>query len=61
MNSLFNGKYLKPKQGKQNDQAHTPIHPVKPANTTTLSRNEWRVYDLISRHFLACCSKDAIG
>lgn len=60
-NTLLGGQYLKPKFGKQNDQAHTPIHPVKPADPNTLSRNEWRVYDLISRHFLACCSKDAVG
>ncbi len=32
INNLFeNGKYMKPKIGNQNDQAHSPIHPVKPA------------------------------
>ena len=33
---LLGGAYLKPKFGKQNDQAHTPIHPVKPADPSTL-------------------------
>ena len=28
---------MKPKVGKQNDQAHSPIHPVKPADPSTLS------------------------
>lgn len=57
---LFN-KFKNPKVGSQNDQAHTPIHPVKPADPSTMTREEWRVYDLISRHFLACCSQDAVG
>lgn len=52
---------MKPKMGNQNDQAHQPIHPVKSADQTTMTREEWRVYDLIARHFLACCSKDAVG
>jgi DNA topoisomerase-3 len=26
-----------------------------------MSFDEWRVYEIISRHFLACISKDAIG
>jgi DNA topoisomerase-3 len=52
---------MKPKVGNQSDQAHSPIHPVKPANRTSMSPEEWKVYDLICRHFLACCSKDAVG
>lgn len=32
-----NDKYLRPKSGNQNDQAHTPIHPVKPANQNQLT------------------------
>lgn len=52
---------MKPKIGNQNDQAHAPIHPVKPADKVNLTAEEWKVYDLITRHFLACCSKDAVG
>jgi DNA topoisomerase-3 len=59
--ALLNEKFKNPKVGGQSDQAHTPIHPVKPADPTTLTREEWKVYDLISRHFLACCSQDAVG
>jgi DNA topoisomerase-3 len=58
---LDGGKFMKPKQGSQSDQAHSPIHPVKPANRASMNAEEWKVYDLISRHFLACCSKDAVG
>jgi DNA topoisomerase-3 len=50
-----------PKNGKQDDKAHPPIHPVKHANKADLSFDEWRVYEIISRHFLACISKDAVG
>lgn len=58
---LQGGKYMKPKMGNQNDQAHSPIHPVKPADKASMTADEWKVYDLIARHFLACCSKDAVG
>ncbi|XP_066994969.2 DNA topoisomerase 3-alpha, partial [Anabrus simplex] len=48
-----------PRQGKKSDQAHPPIHPTK--HTTSLTGNEQRLYELVTRHFLACCSKDAEG
>ncbi|XP_070580775.1 DNA topoisomerase 3-alpha-like [Ptychodera flava] len=48
-----------PRQGKKTDNAHPPIHPIK--YTNTLSGNESRVYELVVRHFLACCSQDAQG
>lgn len=28
---------MKPKVGNQSDQAHSPIHPVKPANKANMS------------------------
>ncbi|XP_077413817.1 DNA topoisomerase 3-alpha [Vanacampus margaritifer] len=48
-----------PRQGKNSDQAHPPIHPT--TYTNTLQGNEGRVYELIVRHFLACVSQDALG
>nr|XP_057906442.1 DNA topoisomerase 3-alpha isoform X2 [Doryrhamphus excisus] len=48
-----------PRQGKNSDQAHPPIHPTK--YTSTLQGNEGRVYEFIVRHFLACVSQDALG
>uniref|UniRef100_A0A4Y0BNI3 DNA topoisomerase n=2 Tax=Anopheles funestus TaxID=62324 RepID=A0A4Y0BNI3_ANOFN len=59
----FAGKVLQwgvnPRNGKKSDQAHPPIHPTK--LPTNLSGDEWRVYELIARHFLACVSRDATG
>jgi len=48
-----------PRNGKKSDQAHPPIHPTKTADE--LTGNDKRIYELIVRHFLACCSKDAVG
>lgn len=48
-----------PRQGKNSDQAHPPIHPTK--FTNNLQGNEARVYEFIVRHFLACVSQDALG
>ncbi|KAJ0058184.1 hypothetical protein NL108_009054, partial [Boleophthalmus pectinirostris] len=48
-----------PRQGKNSDQAHPPIHPTK--FTNSLQGNEGRVYEFIVRHFLACVSLDALG
>lgn len=48
-----------PRQGKNSDQAHPPIHPTK--FTSSLQGNEARVYEFIVRHFLACVSQDALG
>lgn len=45
--------------GNKSDQAHPPIHPTKPASN--LNGDEKRIYELITRHFLACCDKDACG
>eukprot|EP00057_Strongylocentrotus_purpuratus_P016863 XP_011671337.1 PREDICTED: DNA topoisomerase 3-alpha [Strongylocentrotus purpuratus] len=48
-----------PRQGKKTDHAHPPIHPTK--YNGNLQGNEQKVYELIVRHFLACCSQDAQG
>lgn len=43
-------------QGKGDDQAHPPIHPLKLAEN--LTGDEKRLYEFVVRHFLAVCSKD---
>ncbi|KAI0302708.1 DNA topoisomerase [Russula brevipes] len=53
------GGYSQPRRGKNNDQAHPPIHPT--AHVGNLAGDEKRVYEFITRRFLACCSKDALG
>lgn len=57
--SLQNGGFERPRQGKKNDQAHPPIHPT--AHVANLAGDEKKVYEYITRRFLACCSKDAEG
>merc|ERR1712029_44525 len=48
-----------PRAGKKSDQAHPPIHPLKMASG--LAGGEYKVYELVTRHFLACVSADALG
>lgn len=49
-----------PRKGNRNDEAHPPIHPLKWAPDLK-ELPEIRVYEFVCRHFLACCSKDAVG
>ncbi|TFK53736.1 prokaryotic type I DNA topoisomerase [Heliocybe sulcata] len=57
--SLQQGGFSSPRKGKNNDKAHPPIHPT--AHAGNLAGNEKKVYEFITRRFLACCSKDAVG
>lgn len=51
-----------PKHGGKDDQAHPPIHPTKCVELNSLDSDEERnIYEMVTRHFLACCSKDARG
>ncbi|THG98415.1 hypothetical protein EW026_g3758, partial [Hermanssonia centrifuga] len=56
---LQNGGFDTPRRGKKNDKAHPPIHPT--AHVANLAGDEKKVYEYITRRFLACCSKDALG
>lgn len=60
---LTQNKYCVPRDGGHDDSAHPPIHPTKFDETllSSLTINEQKVYEFISRHFLACCSYDAVG
>jgi DNA topoisomerase-3 len=53
------GGFSLPRRGKNNDQAHPPIHPT--AHAGNLAGDEKRIYEFITRRFLASCSKDALG
>jgi DNA topoisomerase-3 len=53
--------YKYPKSGGHDDKAHPPIHPVKLLQKGETPPDEWAIYELVTRHFLACCSKDALG
>lgn len=58
---LLDGNFSTPRPGRNNDQAHPPIHPVNPAQGAQLNDEEGRVYEFVVRRFLACCSEDAKG
>ncbi|KIY93196.1 DNA topoisomerase III [Monoraphidium neglectum] len=51
-----------PRPGGHDDKAHPPIHPTRhTTGEVGWSHEKCQVYELIVRHFLACCSKDAVG
>lgn len=58
---LDRGKFQRPRAGKSDDKAHPPIHPIKHADRNSLKPEEWKIYEFITRHFLASCGQDAIG
>ncbi|KAK3333433.1 DNA topoisomerase [Cercophora scortea] len=59
--NLVDGAFQQPRQGRNDDKAHPPIHPVIYAAPTVLDDKEKKVYEFIVRRFLACCSEDAKG
>lgn len=48
-----------PTRGKTMSKDHPPIHPVGEADRKKLSKQEWRIYDLIVRRFLATLTENA--
>lgn len=59
--NLVNGGFHWPREGRNDDKAHPPIHPVTYVALTALNPIEARVYEFVVRRFLACCSEDAKG
>lgn len=54
--------FRQPRNGRNNDKAHPPIHPVAHVTANACSSAaEHQVYTFIVRRFLACCSEDAKG
>lgn len=59
---LLNGGFQNPRAGQNDDQAHPPITPAKVVDPNTINDATKRgVYTLIVKHYLACCSADAVG
>jgi DNA topoisomerase-3 len=58
---LENGNFRQPREGKHDDKAHPPIHPITYAAPSVLNHDEGRLYEYVVRRFLACCSEDALG
>lgn len=59
---LTEQKFQLPRAGRNDDKAHPPITPCKAINPEQISdHNQRRIYTLIVKHYLACCSQDARG
>lgn len=59
---LLDGGFQNPRAGQHDDQAHPPIAPCKVVDPNTIQDHTQRgVYTLVVKHYLACCSRDAIG
>jgi DNA topoisomerase III len=59
--NLVDGRFQQPREGRHDDKAHPPIHPIAHANPGALNADEARLYEYVVRRFLACCSEDAKG
>lgn len=55
--SNFTFKY--PRSGSNNDQAHSPIYPLK--DGSDLDGDERKIYEFVARRFLGCISENAKG
>lgn len=51
---------FEPTRGDKSTKDHPPIHPTSLAPKKNLSDDEWKVYELIVRRFLATLSKKAV-
>ncbi len=51
---------LRPTRGKKQTTDHPPIHPVGAATKERLTGDNWRIYELVVRRFLATLAPDAL-
>jgi len=59
---LSNNNFQNPRAGRNDDSAHPPITPCKAVDPNTINdRTQREVYCLVVKHYLACCSRDALG
>lgn len=61
---LERGRLTPFRAGRNNDNAHPPIHPLKHATPGELGGQqsiEWRLYELVARHFIAGACPDGVG
>ena len=59
---LQNNRFQMPRAGQHDDQAHPPITPCKAVDPSTIQdQTQRKIYMLVVKHYLACCSRDAVG
>jgi DNA topoisomerase-1 len=51
---------LKPTRGNKETTDHPPVHPTGPADPESLKPEEWKLYNLVARRFLATLSDAAV-
>ena len=59
-NKLLAKGQLKPTRGKQFSTDHPPIYPTAVANPDMLKAEEWKLYNLIARRYMATLSEPAV-
>ena len=57
--NLLRSGINRPPKGAHNDKAHPPIHPTSPGGD--LHGDDLRVYEFVTRRYIACLSQDAKG
>lgn len=59
--NLLQHGWSRPRNGRDDDKAHPPIHPTKSGDHLPANSDEKKVYELVARHYLACVSDNAQG
>jgi DNA topoisomerase-1 len=52
---------LKPTRGKKAATDHPPIYPVEPVDKSAVGSDQWKVYELVVRRFLATLAPEAVS
>jgi len=59
---LSDNNFQNPRAGQNDDNAHPPITPAKAVDPGSIADPiERKIYELVVKHHLACCSRDAVG
>ncbi len=51
---------MKPSRGKKKSEDHPPIYPTAVADRRKLGKDEWLIYELVVRRFLATLAREAV-
>lgn len=57
---LLRKKKFRPTRGKKKSTDHPPIHPTAAASREELSDQEWKIYELVARRFMATLADKAV-
>lgn len=59
---LSDNNFQNPRAGQNDDNAHPPITPAKACDPNSIADPiQRKIYSLVAKHYLACCSRDAVG